>query len=181
MKNETIKYSLVLLVITAVVALLLGFANYFTKDIIAEMSAKNETAARERVLIGVDYDEEIEVNDNLWKYVLGENGKEPEIVGYAVMASGNGYSGTIKLMVGLDKNLNVLGVDIIEHTETPGLGDKAQGVVSPQFVGKGGPFAVTKSVAAKDNEVQAISGATITTKAVVDIVNNAINLVASDR
>ncbi|MCL2739708.1 MAG: RnfABCDGE type electron transport complex subunit G [Oscillospiraceae bacterium] len=174
MKNEMIRNSLILFILTATVALLLGTANYLTKDIIAELNAKKAAQSREMVLGNLEYDTKLEINENLWEYE-----KDGEIVGYAVMVGGVGYSGTIRLMIGLDKELRVLGVDILEHTETPGLGAKAQAEVSPQFIGKESPFSVVKANA-KNSEIQAITGATITTRAIVDIVNSAINLVASD-
>ena len=173
MKNDTLKSSLILFTITAIVGLLLGMMNFYTKDVIKQRAEQQAEESRKIVLSGLEYDSETQT-DNIWVYLSSAAGDE-EIVGYAIEAAGKGYGGTIRLMVGLDKDLNVLGVEILEHTETPGLGDKAQKEVSPQFIGKQSPFSVVKQNA-KNSEVQAISGATITTKAVVDIVNQAIKL-----
>ena len=90
-----------------------------------------------------------------------------------------GFDNTITMMVGVDKAGNVMGIDIISHTETAGLGAVADagtpaGVsFREQFVGMSGSVSVTKD----GGEVEAITGATITSRAVCAGVNAALEVV----
>lgn len=79
------------------------------------------------------------------------------------------------MMVGIDTELNVTGVKIINMSETPGLGAKAsEDSWLSQFKGKNDIISVVKTGNAKDNEINAISGATITSKAVTQGVNDSL-------
>ena len=83
------------------------------------------------------------------------------------------------MMVGVDKEGNVLGIDIISHSETAGLGAVADAATPAgvsfreQFAGKAGSVSVTKD----GGEIEAITGATITSRAVCDGVNAALEVV----
>ncbi len=95
-----------------------------------------------------------------------------KIVGYAVPGeSANGYGGTIRLMVGLDADLKVFSYQVLVANETPGLGAKlGDADFSKQFAGKAAPSLAVK----KDGgEIDAITGATITSRAVCDAIANA--------
>lgn len=98
--------------------------------------------------------------------------------GYVVEASAKGYGGNIVLYVGVGADGTVNGVTITETSETPGLGMEASGVLTPQFAGKKQEsFVYTKTGARENtNEVDAISGATITTKAVTAAVNGGVRV-----
>ncbi len=93
--------------------------------------------------------------------------------GWVVEAvSGEGYGGDIVLYVGVDNEGTVTGVSILELSETAGLGMEAPAQLAPQFAGKQVErFTYTKTGAASDSEVDAITSATVTTSAVVDAVN----------
>ncbi len=102
---------------------------------------------------------------------------QDKTIGYAVMVSTGGYGGEILLTVGIDTDLKVTGIDIISHSETPGLGAKCiKAEFKNQFIGKGADIQVVKS-GAKDNQIDAITSATITSKAVTNGVNTAISAV----
>lgn len=89
--------------------------------------------------------------------------------------SKNGYGGNILLYVGVASDGTVQGVSILELSETPGLGMEAPKVLVPQFAGRNAEsFVYTKTGAAAENEVDAITSATITTTAVVDAVNGGV-------
>ncbi len=76
------------------------------------------------------------------------------------------------MTLGIDRDGTLNGISILEISETPGLGMKAEEVLKPQFSGKNvAEFEYTKSGAASENQIDAISGATITTKAVTGGVN----------
>lgn len=89
--------------------------------------------------------------------------------------SKNGYGGNIVLYVGVSFDGTVQGVSILELSETPGLGMEAPKVLVPQFAGRNvESFVYTKTGAVAENEVDAITSATITTSAVVEAVNGGV-------
>jgi electron transport complex protein RnfG len=97
-------------------------------------------------------------------------------LGFAIPAQGPGFQDTIKLLYGYDpKRRRVVGMEVLESKETPGLGDKI--FKDMEFVGAFRDLAVepevvvTKKGSTRDNEVDAISGATISSQAVVRIIN----------
>ncbi len=99
-------------------------------------------------------------------------------VGFAIPAEGPGFQDTIKLIYGYDPaRRRVIGMEVLESRETPGLGDKI--IKDEAFVANFRDLAVTPEVVAvrrgrrRDNEVDAISGATISSNAVVRIINQA--------
>ncbi len=100
------------------------------------------------------------------------------LYGYVVeSASAEGYGGDIVLYVGVGTDGTVNGVSNTEINETPGLGMEAPNVLTPQFVGrKAESFVYTKTKAAAENEVDAISSATFTTEAVVSAVNGGLKV-----
>ena len=103
---------------------------------------------------------------------------EAEGAGYAVMVSPNGYGGAVSMAVGVDGDGVVTGVDIISQSETAGLGANCtKEEFKEQFIGKKAGIGVSKS-GAKENEIDAISSATITSKAVTKGVNAAIDAAA---
>ena len=100
--------------------------------------------------------------------------------GYVVRVSVNGFGGAIDMMVGVDNAGKVLGISVVNHTETAGLGAEAasQGAAGTafrsQFTGMSGSVSVTKD----GGQVDALTGATITSRAVCTGVNAALNAVA---
>lgn len=100
-------------------------------------------------------------------------------IGYALPYEGNGFQGKIRLMVGIGKDLETLkGLQVLEQVETPGLGTKVtEDDFTSQFVELEADPQVdwVKGVEpGNPNEIQAITGATISSKAVVFIVNDGI-------
>ncbi len=100
------------------------------------------------------------------------------LMGYVVESvTSEGYGGEIVLYVGVAVDGSVGGVSILDISETPGLGMEAPKVLTPQFAGKNvESFTYTKTGSRAESEVDAISGATITTKAVVNAVNGALRV-----
>ena len=168
---------LTLFVITAVVAAALAGVNAITEPVIAELTAQKTQAAIAAVLPG-GYDEEItdytDATGLVSKVYAG-----PE--GYAFEVTPGGFDNTITMMVGVDTEGKVLGISIIKHTETAGLGAvAAAGTPAGEafrggFVGKSGSVSVTKD----GGEVEAITGATITSRAVCVGVNAALDCAAN--
>jgi len=101
------------------------------------------------------------------------------LVGYALPAQGNGYQGVIKLMVGLTPDLlEITGISVLEQVETPGLGGRInEQVFQEQFRGiKTEPAVgyVKNQVPDKETDIQAVTGATISSRSVVMIINRNI-------
>ncbi len=103
---------------------------------------------------------------------------QDRVVGYAFEAEGYGYQGVIKIMAGIDPQLHRLtGMEVLQSSETPGLGAEiAHDPFKSQFRGLAvlPNIIFTKDKAMQDNEIEAITGATISTRAVVEILNKEI-------
>ena len=179
MKTEsTVKYvlrlALTLLAITAVVAAALAGVNSITAPAIAELNAQKTQEAIELVLPGGGEEIDFPAADLVAKVYKGENG-------YAVQTTPGGFDNTITMMVGVDTQGKVLGISIIKHTETAGLGAVAAAGTPAgenfrgQFVGASGSVSVTKD----GGQVEAITSATITSRAVCAGVNAALAAVAA--
>ena len=180
MKTEsTVKYvlrlALTLLLITAVVAVALAGVNSVTAPKIAELNEQKTQKAIEAVLPGGG--SEVAFTDDTGLVSTVYKGD----AGYAVQVAPAGFGGTISMMVGVDNDGKVLGISIINQSETAGLGAVAAADTSAgeafrdQFVGMSGSVSVTKDGGAVD----ALTGATITSRAVCSGVNAALACVAS--
>ncbi|MCL2832058.1 MAG: RnfABCDGE type electron transport complex subunit G [Treponema sp.] len=107
----------------------------------------------------------------------GSNAAGSSIAGYVVQLSPEGYSGAIDLIVGISVPGNkITGMRVLGHTETPGLGALAvKGNFYKQFDNRDlVPLNVVRTPAGADS-IQAITSATITSKAITGAVNEAIN------
>lgn len=114
--------------------------------------------------------------------ILGGYTADGRLVGYAIPAAGPGFADTIRLLYGyLPEGRKVVGMEVLESRETPGLGDKiykdaafvanfASLSVDPEIV------AVKKGKKSAPNQIDAITGATISSKAVVKAINTANTL-----
>ncbi len=178
MSKEIIKPGLVLLVITVIAAALLGAVNLATKKGIAEQEALSKTKAMQEVLPNAKTFNEEKTNENkdykvIKTYAEGidENG---DTAGYTFSVSTKGFSTGLNLMIGITKDGVISGIDVLSHEETPGLGANAKEDESwkNQFKDKKGKLKVSKN-SPKADEIQAITGATITSNAVIDAVNKA--------
>lgn len=175
--NEYIRLGGVLLIITSVVALLLGFFNDATADIIAATKAEKQNQTMCTILSEADTFAPCgcatPAEGCLVTAHKGYN-KEGKIVGWCITATPKGYGGELTVMVGVSTDLTITGVEIVSHSETPGLGAKS---VNPdwraQFTGKSGELTVVKS-SPSDSQIQAITSATITSKAVTSAVNESL-------
>ena len=165
-----------LFLIAALVALALAGVNSVTAPAIEKLNAEKTQAAIEAVLPG-GFDTEVtdfaDATGIVSKVYQGANG-------YAVEVGPGGFDNTITLMVGVDNEGKVLGISVVSHTETAGLGAVAAAKTSAgeafrgEFVGATGSVAVTKD----GGEVEAITGATITSRAICVGVNAALDVVA---
>ena len=171
-----LRLALTLFLIAAVVAAALAGVNSITKPIIEQLNAEKTQKAIEAVLPG-GFDEQLTDFDNqgglVSKVYKGANG-------YALEVLPSGFDNTITMMVGVDNEGKVLGISIVSHTETAGLGAVAAAETPAgknfrgQFVGASGSVAVSKDGGTMD----AITGATITSRAICVGVNAALDAVA---
>ena len=178
MKNEStfahiMRLTVTLLVICAVVAAVLAGVNMITKDRIAAIQVqKTENAIKEVLPDAGDVQQiALEGDTGIVQAVYATDGS------YAVQVAPGGFDGEITMMVGICEG-KVTGISVISHTETPGLGavaaaQNAKGeAFRGQFVGQEGTLTVGE-------QIDAMSGATITSNAVVTGVNAALDFVAN--
>ena len=162
-----LKLAAILLVITAVVAGLLGFVNQLTADKIAENTAKKANEAMQIVLPSDAYEKLEVTRDDITEAYKAENG-------YVVRLDANGFGGGIDMMVGIDLNGQVTGISVISHSETASLGAECtREEWQAQFVGTAGNLQVTKD----GGTIDALTGATVTSRAVAEAVNRAVEFV----
>lgn len=180
MKTEsTVKYvlrlALTLLLITSLVAIALAGVNAITAPKIAALNVQKTQEAIEAVLPGGGG--EVAFTDDTGLVTTVYQGD----AGYAVQVVPSGFNGGITMMVGIDQSGTVLGISIISNTETAGLGAVSAANTSAgeafrgQFVGTSGSVAVSKD----GGQLDAITGATITSRAVCTGVNAALACVAN--
>ena len=186
--KNVFKLGFILFAISAIAACCLALTNYVTAPVIAELNLETNKVARQEVLpeatdfeavssenlakIGKEIG--LENPEELIEAYVGKNGSD--IVGFTVKTGPtSGYSGEILVLTGISAESKVTGITIIKHSETPGLGAL---VTEPEFREQYmGLSALEKITVVKTdpepehNEVQAITGATITSKAVTEGVN----------
>lgn len=189
--RDIIKLSVVLFVITAVAAVLLGYTNYMTKDKIAEQIMLENQLARQSVMSEADDFEQIDQN----KIVsIAENlhfsdtdivsevytaKKGDELIGYTFKSLPKGFGGELSLLTGISLDGEITGMKVISHNETPGLGAKStEPLFQDQYKDKSveKSLIVVKTKPTNDNEIQAITGSTITSSAVTDGVNYSLEI-----
>ena len=164
---EVLKPAGILTAICVIVTLLLAVTNVLTADRIAANSEKVAAESRSKVLAAQSY-EQLDEAGNVYAAVL-ENG---EYAGVVVATESNGYGGAIKVMTGIRLDGSVSGVNILEMSETPGMGAKAkEDSFLAQYKGAAEP---DMSVKKDGGTIDAISGATITSRAVTNAVNEAL-------
>ena len=171
--NKILRLVITLFLITAVVAAALAGVNTITKDAIAANQEKKTQDALAVVLPDAGSLEKVALS--------GDTGIVSEVytdgTSYAVKVLPGGFDGEITMMVGIADG-KIAGISVISHTETPGLGavaaaQNAKGeAFRGQFAGQSGELAV-------GDQIDAMSGATITSNAVVTGVNAALSYVAN--
>lgn len=184
--REIIKLGLILFVITAIAAALLAFANEATSGVIAQVQEQENNKARQEVLTSAEnfipleegeFNKIVAENDKIKEIYVGKN-SAGELVGYTLKTISSGYGGDIEIIIGISVDGKVAGMKVVSHSETPGLGaNSTKPEFQNQFAGKSTStnISVVKS-APKDSEIQAISGATVTSNAVSKGVNTVIDV-----
>ena len=166
-----LKLALTLLVISAVVSGLLGLTNYVTADKIAAINADKTAASMREVLPAEQYTQLDYPATGSQAGVAAVYQADDK--GYVIEVTPSGFGGTIDMVVGVDMDGVVTGVSIISMSETSGLGANAsKDSFRSQFVGKSGTLAVSKD----GGDIDALTGATITSRAVTSGVNTALTV-----
>lgn len=191
MKNKIIKDALALTLITLVAGVALGGVYEITKDPIARQEAQAKAEAYEQVFTDAAAFEEVKMDDTLIQTIRDQLDQEDykaqsieeimraedqsgEMLGYAfTVVTSEGYGGDIQFSMGVQNDGTLNGISILSIGETAGLGMNADTpAFKDQFVGKQvEKLQYTKNGATQDDEINAISGATVTTNAMTNGVN----------
>lgn len=183
----------ILFLITLISGLILGFVYQITKAPIALAEEKAQREAYAEVFSQASDFVKAEGGsalDSAWQSQWADAGfggvsvdnvltavdESGAHLGYVLtITSHEGYGGDITFTMGIAKDGTLNGISILSISETPGLGMNAEAVLKPQFSNKKAPsFSYTKSGAQSDSEIDAISGATVTTRAVTTAVNGGL-------
>lgn len=187
--KKILKDTAVLLVITLVSGMLLGLAYEVTDPIIT--ARKNEERAAAYRGVFAEASEIVPDETGLPEQaaaVLTEAGctetitdvmvakdASGAVIGYAMSISTNGFGGELVIAYGYGADGTSMGIDILTSSETSGLGSRAEPEFKDQFAGKTtDSFTLRKGDASADNEINAISGASVTSNAVTSAVNAGI-------
>lgn len=189
--KEMLKNAAVLLIITLAAGFLLGFVYNLTKDTIAKRELEDKMNAYKEVFDIADSFTEVDnfMNDDVRKKLdlAGFENEDINELNKAIDSNGNclgyvmtittheGYGGDITFTIGVANDGTMNGMSILSISETAGLGMNADKVLKPQFANKNvEQFVYSKTGAMAENEIDAISGATITTNAVTNGVNTGL-------
>lgn len=192
MKNM-LKDAAILLIITVFSGLILGFVYDITKEPIAQAEAQAAREAYAEVFAGAS--DFVMLQEGMpedpeflagWEdagfagvtveNVLSAVDESGNSLGYVLTVTGHeGYGGDITFTMGISADGTLNGISILSIAETPGLGMNAEAVLKPQYAGKKVPaFTVVKTGAETETQIDAISGATVTSNAVTSAVNGGL-------
>lgn len=178
MWDSMIKPTLVLFLVCAIISGSLAFVNGITKDVIQKNTEAEKEVFRRTVMEAADRFERISPDGTVPAVYKGYNGNN--IVGYIVELVSKGYGGDIEMTVGIAADSKICGVIIGSNSETPGLGSK---MTEPSFINQftgvdvEDDLKLVKQDKKSPDEIQAISGATITSRGVTEGVREALSLV----
>lgn len=177
--KDILKLGVTLFVICAVAALVLGITNNITSPVIEERNIQASNKSRQIVLSDAEEFKQLEGMNSDIVVEVYEGLKGGDVIGYTIKTSPKGYGGAVEVMVGISTDGKITGVDIGNHSETPGLGSKASDpAFKDQYLDKNvaNSLLVVKGSVNNDNEISAISGATITSNGVTSGVNAAMKI-----
>ena len=173
-KNNLLTTSLLLGIITAILAVAVFMVNSTTTTIIAESEATKLNSYYESIFPDCEYEviydnqKDDDKSNNILSVATAT--KDGNIVGYLYLASTTGYSSDVVSLIGINAaDAKLLNVIVTKQSETPGLGSLS---TEPKFLDQFSDKSTDEVLKAKDN-ITAITGATITSTAVVNSVNEA--------
>lgn len=174
MKNnkEAVKMVVTLTVIAMAVAFIMSFVNKMTAPVIEQNAQKSLNESLNAVIVADEFNV-IDKDDSKTVYEALNGGKR---AGLCVINTGTGYGGDIQILTWISNDKKVTGIVILSHGETPGLGANAEKKeFTDGYKNKSYEIKVNKNQAS-ENEIKAISGATVTSKGVTNAVNEALKL-----
>ena len=185
--KSMIKDAAILFAITLIAGLLLGVVYEVTKEPIAVQETKRKNEACKEVFQDAVNFEALELSmpetpgtsekaAAIINEVSAAVAEDGTVLGYVLdITTHEGYNGDIQFTMGIRLDGTVNGISLLSIAETPGLGMKAEDVLKPQFADKNvSQFSYTKTGAATPEQIDAISGATVTTNAMVNGVNTGL-------
>ena len=169
-----ISYGLVLFLVVGISCGILAYVNTITRPMIEENLRLEEENARKAVFPqAVRFEKAEAKNDYFEAY-----DEHDELLGYTFIAAGNGYSGTIQTMVGLNKDMTINRITILAQTETPGLGTNC---TKPNFLAQYNNLSKNDLRVDKDGgNIASITGSTITTRTITNSIKNYIEKLKSE-
>lgn len=185
---KTLELPLKLLLITFIAGLLLGVTNMFTEEPIAEQRAYQAQLSRQEAFPGAEF--ELVPEEEWSQYYTVESGapvikevyraiRKDKFAGYVATVLSGGYGGDVEIIVGVGLDHHITGLVVGNHNETAGLGANAtKAYFRDQFRGKMNPV-LSKNEPSSDQAIDALTGATITSNAVVNGTNAIMDLVVS--
>lgn len=195
MSSESIKNTISLMLITLIAGLLLGAVYEITKEPIRKENQRAKEEAYKAVFADADAFEDVKIDEDKVAKALDEKGldatvneamkvldKSGQQIGYVLTVTDHeGYGGDIQFAMGVQSDGTLNGISFLSISETAGLGMKAkEDAFRKQFEGKKTDQIVyTKNGAKADNEIDALSGATITTNAVTNGVNAGLYFIST--
>lgn len=177
--KEIGRLGFILLLISSICSGLLALVNSVTAPAIEKQTELTKQEALKTLIKGAEEFVKVENIDNEYVAELYVGRKGTEYMGAVAKTLPAGYGGTIELLVGVDPEGKITGMEILSHSETPGLGANIKtDKFKSQYVDQKAPLEVVKGTA-KDGEISAITGATITTRAVTGGINEVADYITS--
>jgi electron transport complex protein RnfG len=185
--KESIRLVVALTAFCVVAAVLLAWTNAATKAPIAKAGNEEKLAVLRKVLPGSDNDlladaRRVTANATEWTFYVGKRGGEVTGVAFSSVSK-RGYGGPIEVMVGMKQDGSILAVEIAAApAETPGLGTKVkEAKFLSQFTDRPSGEFVWAKVTKDGGAIQGVTGATISSRAVVEAVRNGLEVFAAHR
>jgi electron transport complex protein RnfG len=180
-KKKILRLGLILFTVAAITGVILGIVYEITLDPIRKTQERLRGEALSGALPEARSFSQVELVPDAAPIIvdvrkaLAEDGKR--LAGYCLTVTPKGYGGPLEIVVGITETGKLRAIRVLSHSETPGLGAKAP---LPAFSGQyenreAEGLILVKGAPSKDDEVQAISGATITSSAVTCGVNAALD------
>jgi electron transport complex protein RnfG len=177
--NSYVKLGLVLFLISAIFSGMLAFVNQVTAPKIQANKEKTATEARIQLLPEAKSFDEKSDGDFIYYVAKNDSGKA---IGYVVTAKKRGYSSIVETLVGVDANMTIKSIKVLNQAETPGLGDKYQKyptLENPQFAQQFPGKTVADMKVKKDGGViDTFSGATISGRTITISIKEALEHLA---
>jgi len=169
-----LKLGFILLIFCVVAAGILAYINGLTDPIIKDRKIQEEKDTRSKLIPGADFI--LKANaDSSFDYYAAVDSITKAVKGYTFIAEGSGYSGKIKTMVGVDSTFAIIAIQVIDQSETPGLGAKC---LEPEFADRYSQMTISDLFVDKDKaeekNIKSITGATITTRAITNSIREQI-------